>query len=211
MTEKNGEGEATISGLVIACIDEGIGGRAAGRVADSLARRLGSRLMLATVVQPLPRTPPGGDVTSGLVRRGRDLLAGVARELDQAADIRVAFGEPAERLIALAQREAAELIVVAAPQRAVANNLLLGSVWLALAGLSPCPVVVVPPDVDGRDPSHVAARLAAELACRLDAPPKLSTRAPHLATDAAQPLVIVPPTARAQQPSYRRSRDPWLT
>jgi nucleotide-binding universal stress UspA family protein/ABC-type transporter Mla MlaB component len=120
------------------------------------------------------------------VRRSRELLAGVARGLDQPAEIRIAFGEPAERLIALAQREAAEFIVVAASHQALAKTLLLGSVYLALAGAGPCPVLVVPPNVermrpggpivcgvDGAEPSRVAARLAAELACRLDARLKL--------------------------------------
>ena len=60
-----------IGGLVIACIDEGASGQAVARMADSLARRLGSRLLLATVAQPLAGTPPGGDVTSGLVRSAR--------------------------------------------------------------------------------------------------------------------------------------------
>jgi hypothetical protein len=40
-------------------------------------------------------------------------LACAARELDQRAERRIACGEPAERLIALVQREAARLIVVA--------------------------------------------------------------------------------------------------
>ena len=180
-----GGSQLAIGGLVIACIDEGASGQAVARIADSLARRLGSRLLLATVAQPLPRTPPGGDVTSGLVRRSRELLAGVARELDQPAEIRVAFGEPAERLIALAQREAAELIVVAAPDHSCATT-RLGSVHIALAGAGPCPVVVVPPNVermptggpivcgvDGSEPSRIAAHFAADLAGRLDARLKL--------------------------------------
>ena len=178
-------GQPAIRGLVIACIDEGPGGKAAARIAASLARRLDSRLMLATVAQAQPHTPPGDDVTSGLVRRSRELLAGVARELDEPAEIRIAFGEPAERLIALAQREAAELIVVAAPDHSRATT-LLGSVHIALAGAGPCPVVVVPPNVermptggpivcgvDGAEPSRIAAHFAADLAGRLDARLKL--------------------------------------
>ena len=198
-----------IGGLVIACIDEGARGQAAARIADSLAKRLGSRLLLATVAQPLPRTPPGGDVTSGLVRRSRELLAGVARELDQPAELRVAFGEPAERLIALAQREAAELIVVAAPDRSRATT-LLGSVHIALAGAGPCPVVVVPPNVermptggpivcgvDGAEPSRIAAHFAADLAGRLDARLKL-----------VQATGALPATARGARGGYGAALRP---
>jgi nucleotide-binding universal stress UspA family protein len=76
------------------------------------------------------------------------------------------------------------LVVVAAPDSSGA--LSLGSVYLALASAGPCPVVVVPPKVetlpssgpivcgvDGADPSRTAARVAADLTCRLDAQLKL--------------------------------------
>jgi nucleotide-binding universal stress UspA family protein len=130
--------ERTIDGPVLACIDEGPCGRAAARIAGSLARRLGARVLLATVAQAPPRTPAGGHLTSALVRRRRELLASAAGELDQPAETRVAFGEPAERLIALAQREGAEFIVVAGPGESCTKT-VLGSVYLALAGAGPRP------------------------------------------------------------------------
>jgi hypothetical protein len=45
---------------VIARIDDGLGGEATAQIAASLARRLGARLLLATVEQAPPRTPVGG-------------------------------------------------------------------------------------------------------------------------------------------------------
>jgi hypothetical protein len=58
--------------------------------------------------------------------------------------MRVAFGEPAERLIALAEREVCQLAVACAPGPAPPYAPLLGSAYLALAGAGPCPVVIVP-------------------------------------------------------------------
>jgi hypothetical protein len=54
--------------------------------------------------------------------------------------MRVAFGDPAERLITLAEREAAALIVVATPDHSRPRTLLLGSVYPARTGADPCPV-----------------------------------------------------------------------
>jgi nucleotide-binding universal stress UspA family protein len=145
MVSENGN---AIGGPVIACVDDGPGGLAAARIAGSLARWLGSRVLLTTVLQATPRTPTGGDLTPVAIRHGSTLLERAVGELDESAEMRVLTGEPAERLLALAQREAAELIVVAAPDRSRMRTLLLGSVHLALAGAGPCPVVVVPAGVE---------------------------------------------------------------
>jgi universal stress protein E len=175
--------ESANGGPVIACIDAGPSGAAAARIAVSLARRLDSRVLFTTVQQATLRVPVGVDrILTGL-RHSRSLLARGPRDLDQAAELRVVVGDPAEQLIALAQREAAQLIVVASPDHSGRRLLALGSVYLALAGAGPCPVVIVPPGVqgvpaargtivcglDGSGPSLTAARVAAGLAHRLDA------------------------------------------
>lgn len=176
------DAEPANDGPVIACIDDGPGGRATARIAGSLARRLDSRVLLTTVQQAAWRAPIG-PVTPAVLRHTRSLLARAARGLDQPAEMRAMFGEPAERLIWLAQREAAELIVIAYPDYSGGRMPVLGSVYLALAGAGPCPVVVVSPAVrtmpaargtivcglDGSAPSLTAARVAAGLAHRLDA------------------------------------------
>ena len=94
---------------------------AAARIAGSLARWLGSRVLLATVQQPTPRTPNGVDLTPVAIRHGRTLLERAVRVLDECAEMRVLLGEPAERLRAAGAAGGAELIVVAAP-RAVAHE-----------------------------------------------------------------------------------------
>jgi nucleotide-binding universal stress UspA family protein len=145
---------------VLACVDDGAGSGTLARLAGRLANRMGSSLLLTTVQ---PAGVVGGAGGAGhspeLVRRGRSLLASAARELDQPAELRVVFGEPAERLIALAQRERAELIVISGPAAGGAPPPRLGNAHIALAGAGPCPVLVVPrsPDADTGSPSCASA------------------------------------------------------
>jgi nucleotide-binding universal stress UspA family protein len=145
-------------GPVLACVDDGAGSGALARVAGTLASRMGAGLLLTTVQ---PAGVVGGAGGAGhspeLVRRGRSLLASAARELDQPAELRVMFGEPAERLIALAQRERAELIVISGPAAGDAPPPRLGNAHIALAGAGPCPVLVVPRDADPGSPSRASA------------------------------------------------------
>jgi nucleotide-binding universal stress UspA family protein len=55
-----------------------------------------------------------------------------------------AAGDPAEKLIDVARREAVDLIVVGRRGRGRLAGLLLGSVSQKLASLAPCGVLVVP-------------------------------------------------------------------
>jgi nucleotide-binding universal stress UspA family protein len=171
--------DADVNGPLIACVDDGPGGRATARLADSLATRLESELLLATVRPARLRPTIDGDIDRNLIRDAGAVLACAAAELDRPAELRVAFGEPAERLLALASRERASLIVVGRPARQSLTTAPLGNVYLALAGTAPCPAVVVPPGAeqnasgpivcgfDGSEPSLRAARVAADLARRL--------------------------------------------
>jgi nucleotide-binding universal stress UspA family protein len=167
---------------VIACVHDGPGDRAAARIASSLARRLGSRVLLATV-QPGGVRPPRDDYGDPLqVHDARALLERVAGDVGLRAEQRILSGEPAEQLIALAARERAGLMVIPRPAPTSRTRALLGYVYLALAGAAPCPVVIVPRDaepnpsgpivcgIDDSERSLAAARLAADLAQRLDVP-----------------------------------------
>jgi nucleotide-binding universal stress UspA family protein len=182
-----------VTNLLILCLDDGPGGAAAARVGRSLARRLCAPLMLATVSPAAPQLAGGFDPAPSLLRQGRSILLRQGRSiLADAADglapdpvLGVEFGEPAERLVSLAQRERAALLVVGVPHRSSARP--LGSVYQALAGTAPCPVVIVSPSVgelsrtagpivcgvDGSDQSLAAARVAAELRRQLEDPVRL--------------------------------------
>jgi nucleotide-binding universal stress UspA family protein len=184
-----------MSGPVIVCLDQDRVAAAAARVAGSLARRLCAPLVLAAVTAA--KAPGmGGELGSAPVARARSVLLsqGAAILADAAVgvgpdpELRVELGEPAERLASLAQRTGARLVVLAVPDRCSASGGgLLGNAYLALAGTSPCPVVVVPPSiealppagapilcgVDGSDESLAAARVAVDLGRRLDAPLQL--------------------------------------
>lgn len=184
-----------VDNVVITCVDDGPTGSAAALVGGSLARRLCSPLMLATVM-PVASHARGGDYRipsllpqgrSLLLRQGRTILAAAAAGVGPDPELWVEFGEPAERLTSLAQRKRAGLLVVTAPTVASAARSQLGCVYLALAGTSPCPVVIVPPSVDdlprghgpivcgvdGSDESLAAIGVAVALARRLEAPVQL--------------------------------------
>jgi nucleotide-binding universal stress UspA family protein len=164
------------AGPVVACIADRASGRSVARIAEVLARRLDAGVLLATVRQPTPDAASEDADTAELLRRS--VLAATASSLRRPPEVRVTVGEPAEQLLALAERERAQLVVVAAPRRSPAR--VLGNVHLALAGAASCPVVIVPAGVsvipaegpvvcgvDGSASSQAATELAADLARRL--------------------------------------------
>lgn len=183
-----------MSGPVIACLDEGRAGAAAACVAGSLSRRLCSPLVLATVTAARAPGEARQLGPSSVARARSVLLSQAASILADAADgagpdpeLRVELGEPAERLASLAHRTGAHLLVLGVPDDCAAPGRALGNAYIALASTAPCPVVVVPPSmealppvggpilcgVDGSDESLRAARVAVDLARRLDVPAQL--------------------------------------
>src|SRR3954454_6186175 len=67
-------------GRVLACIDDGPGGRVAARIADVLASVTGAQILLATVLPCVAPRPGAAGHSPALVRGGRALLASAARE-----------------------------------------------------------------------------------------------------------------------------------
>jgi nucleotide-binding universal stress UspA family protein len=125
-------------------------------VAAELAERLDSRLVLVNVRPSPADLPPGMAAEGGFVRRravegGRRLLAEVGGELRLLECVwgRVEFGEPASRLVAVADEIRAGLIVVGARGRGAAGTALLGSVAHELAAKPSRPLLVVPPGAEG--------------------------------------------------------------
>ena len=173
-----------------ACILCGIDGSSdAGRaasVAARLARDLHSRALLVHVAEGGRGLPFGLPLPwIGPARRMRKLLKSIAEEccFPEATELYVKKGDPATALLAVADEEDAELVVVSSGGTGYASAALLGGVTSALIRRSPCPVVVIPPraippldaegmrsvlcGVEGRETDARALTLAADLAARL--------------------------------------------
>ena len=139
-----------MSNAIVCGIDGSPGGTEAARAAAHLSERLGLRLLVVHVA------PSTVDFSAGAVvftpvefdQHERDVERLVQRviatEHIAAAETRVMSGDPAERLVDLADEENAAMIVVGSRGRGAFKSALLGSVSRAVIGLARCPVVVVP-------------------------------------------------------------------
>ena len=135
-----------MTGCIVCGLDETSDSRHAASIASRLARDLDSQAVLVHVMEGgafLQRVPPA---RVGRTRRMRRSLKAVADEhcFPDGTHIRVKAGHAASTLIAVAEREDAELVVVAAGGRSAVSTGLLGSVSSTLMREAPCPVVVVP-------------------------------------------------------------------
>jgi nucleotide-binding universal stress UspA family protein len=147
-----------MNGAVVCGIDGSAESSAALEVASGLARRLGSRLVLAHVVPfaDVPSAaayPLGGYAGPVAVReernveveRGERLLERMAAAAGLPhATRRVEMGDPAERLAEIADEADAEVIVVGSRGRGAFKAAFLGSVSNSLVGVARCPVLIVP-------------------------------------------------------------------
>lgn len=108
---------------------------------------------LLTVVPPPLHVWPGSGFDPGLIDEalraiGRERLADAERLMKQGQvpwESAVRIGVPAEAIVAEAQREAADLIVMGTRGLSVLRGLLVGSVALRVAQSSPVPVWLMPP------------------------------------------------------------------
>jgi nucleotide-binding universal stress UspA family protein len=192
---------------IVCGIDETTSSRHAASIAARLARDLDSHALLVHVSDTggfVHRLPPA---RIGRARRTRRGLRAVAAEhcFPDGTDLRVKTGDPASTLMAVADREDAELIVVAAGGRSTVSAALLGGVTSTLMREAPCPVVVVPSEavapldaqgmrsvvcgVAGEESDTALLRLADDLANRvggeLHAVHAYDPRATHAAVAAA--------------------------
>ena len=123
--------------------------RALSRAAE-IARSGGASLIVTSIVRPLasgaaargigpydPADPP--EEHRAELEHARELLAarGVAAELD------LEVGEPADAIVALAERRGADLIVVGTHERRFLDRLLHGSVSGAVGKRAHCDVLIV--------------------------------------------------------------------
>jgi nucleotide-binding universal stress UspA family protein len=176
-----------MSATIVCGVDGSSEAQRAASVAARLARDLGSGALLVHVEEDAPKRPLGLRwPRPGRARRRRKVLKATAEEccFPSDTDLRLKRGDPATELMAVAEKQDAELVVVSARGRGTAGPALLGGTASALMRSCPCPVVVVPTEsippldtegmrsvvcgVEGRETDVRALRLAADLAVRLD-------------------------------------------
>jgi len=124
---------------------------AAGEEAIDLAGRLDARLIVINVVN-VPELTTASAVYPGTVVSAREEAEDIAREVVEEArraGVNATFltweGQPGEAIVAAAEAESVDLIVVGTHGRSVVGRLLLGSVSEYVVRHAHAPVLVVRP------------------------------------------------------------------
>jgi nucleotide-binding universal stress UspA family protein len=129
-----------MTGSMICGVDDSESAKGAARVARGLSAQLGLRLVFVRVVDG---DSPDREISVAAARLQQ--LAECATDVDCGAHWLVEVGDPADRLVAVAKKEAASLIVVGSTGP---RSSLLGSISAEVSRRAPCPVVVVAPGAD---------------------------------------------------------------
>jgi nucleotide-binding universal stress UspA family protein len=167
------------STIVVGC-DGSAHGIAAARFAAALARRFGSRIVVAGAYLHTPHVRLDGSALEELARADAALGAAAgAAAADDTADVRAIVASGATAAAALhdvARSEHADLLGVGTSERRRIAGTQPGSVTEQVLRHSPCPVAVVPPDdnppvfrrigvaMDDRAPAREALATAVALA-----------------------------------------------
>jgi nucleotide-binding universal stress UspA family protein len=127
---------------------------AATELAASMARRLGEKLFLLHVVEPLvlpPEAPPGSEAwTRGMMEAANGSIERAAEPLVRgglAVETRVLLGGAAGLILETARERAARFVVIGTHGRKGPARFFLGSVAEHVARHASCPVVVTREDV----------------------------------------------------------------
>jgi nucleotide-binding universal stress UspA family protein len=142
----------------VLCAHDGSAASAAGvAYAVSLAERTGARLTLVSVVESVPY---GGDFTGpdfAAFRAARDLHAREALDSAVTAEVRIrcnvhdrlVYGHPAQQILAVAEQETPDLIVMGVQGRGALDLLMFGSTANHVVRHAACPVLTVRPPAPG--------------------------------------------------------------
>ena len=131
--------------------------------AFDLARRNGAALLVVSVIDPRDLVLPGGGfrIRVDQVRDRREAAAQQLVERGRRLGVPVTFlvwtGEPGESIVAAAEAEDVDVILVGAHGRGALGRLLMGSVSEHVARHAPCPVVIVREALKDRRHVHGAA------------------------------------------------------
>lgn len=134
---------------------------AAERAIELAAARTG-HLIVLSVVDPTRLRLPGGrflrriDEERTRVERGAQAIVIRARAAGARATFLVWEGEPAETILAAAQAERADLIVLGSHERGRLGRLVLGSISAHVSAAATCEVLIVP-GVTHADPAGHSA------------------------------------------------------
>lgn len=142
--------EVTMRRILVAT-DGSSGGDRALDFAAALARDTGGTLTVVNVSNELSQEDVQAlaQIESGLIDdMDNEILEDAKKHVEAqggpAVDAHVAYGQPAAGILEAAKTHSADLIVVGRRGRGQLAGLFLGSVSQKLAGVSPCPVIIVP-------------------------------------------------------------------
>ncbi|HEX6947494.1 MAG TPA: universal stress protein [Acidimicrobiia bacterium] len=139
---------------IILGVDGSEGAERAARQAVDVARNTGAKLLITTVVRPpegwwgvggAPPTPEA--LSTALIEGQKEVLDQLVSGLDlEGVDYETVqdLGDPASRLIALAEERNADLMVIGRRGAGLVERVILGSVADRVCHHSPCPVLLVP-------------------------------------------------------------------
>lgn len=167
-----------MTGPIVCGVDDSTGARGAVAAALALSARAELPLLFVHVAPEVPRLPrrdPKRKHKLGeAVSRGIELLerATARPARGRNAFTRVALGDPAEQLAAVAASTGAEMVVIGSRGRGTIQASLLGSVSRRLMMLCERPVLVVPTGarIDPA-PRHQAGRRPPSVLCGIDGSP----------------------------------------
>lgn len=139
---------------VVVGVDGSEGSTRAAEHAAELARTLGGKLLVVTVV----RTPEGWWGLGGAPPTPEALTAALIEGQQQILDQTEAalnldgieyemvqeLGDPVNRILAVCEERSADVLVIGRRGAGLMERVVLGSVADRLAHLSPCPVLIVP-------------------------------------------------------------------
>lgn len=126
---------------------------ASERAADEairLAVESGAQLVVLSVVDPRRLRLPGGrflrriDQERSRIEDGARMLADRARAAGANATFLVWEGEPAEAILAAAEAEHVDVVILGSHRRGLLGRLVLGSMSARVSEQARCPVLVVP-------------------------------------------------------------------
>jgi nucleotide-binding universal stress UspA family protein len=124
---------------------------AATEEAFELATRLGASLLVVSVIDPGSLLLPSGRFHARMdqVRERRETIAQELVERGRDVGVQVSFlvwdGDPGDMIVAAAQAEHPDIVVVGSHGRGAMGRLFLGSVSEHVVRHAPCPVLVVRP------------------------------------------------------------------